>query len=131
MPSVQGCPYRGVPLYITIHMLCSLSLCRLETGLQVLQSLGGSGWGSSVCGHHVCHSLVLCPHHHRCSGRTVHGRTDTKTRYIYIYIYTTQGGLFFFENVLFWVSLNCLLCTCFVHSLIHAYVGHQMYCRQY
>ena len=26
------------------------------------------------------------------------------------------------KNLLSWVSLNCLLCTCFLHPLIHVYV---------
>ena len=26
------------------------------------------------------------------------------------------------KNLLSWVSLNCLLCTCFLHPLIHVYI---------
>ena len=32
-----------------------------------------------------------------------------------------RGAHFSLKNVLSWVSLNCLLCTCFVHPLIHVY----------
>ena len=62
--------------------LSCLCMYRMASSVQVLQSLGGSGGSSHVCGHHVCHQMVLCSHHYyRCRG-SLYGGADPQTRYV-------------------------------------------------
>ena len=60
---------------------------RLASSIQVLQPVGGSAGSSTVCGHHVCHPLVLCRHHHRGGGCPVHVGQHPQARYMYMYMY--------------------------------------------